>query len=158
MWWGASYLIVLMFPKKLIVSVECAIKLGSHRLSVTEDKWGVSSLQSVPLTQPLVLRGRACSQGKEHSSWRIHLDCALSWSEESPSNVCYVSEWLSCLLLEGSRFKFVVREVSQVHGGFWEFEKCSIHRAYLNTGFSELMCAITTDKLLKKNKVLGTRS
>lgn len=35
------YLIVLMFPKKLIVSVECAIKLGSHRLSVTEDKWGV---------------------------------------------------------------------------------------------------------------------
>lgn len=32
------YLIVLMFAGKLIVSVECASKLGSHCLSVTEDK------------------------------------------------------------------------------------------------------------------------
>lgn len=33
-----GYLIVLMFTEKLIVSVECASKLGSHCLSVTEDK------------------------------------------------------------------------------------------------------------------------
>lgn len=32
------YLIVLMFTEKLIVSVECASKLGSYCLSVTEDK------------------------------------------------------------------------------------------------------------------------
>lgn len=95
------YLIVLMFPKKLIVSAECAIKLGSHRLSVTEDKWGVSSLQSVPLTQPLVLPGRDCSQGNQHSSWRIHLNCALSWLEESLSNICCVNEWLSLLFAIG---------------------------------------------------------
>lgn len=63
------YLIVLMFTEKLIVSVECASKLGSHCLSVTEDKWGVMSFQSVPLTQTLFLRGGESSQGE--SAWQL---------------------------------------------------------------------------------------
>lgn len=32
------------------------------------------------------------------------------------------------------------------------------HVVKLNTGFSESMCSMTAAKLLKKNKVLGTRS
>lgn len=62
-------LIVLMFTEKLIVSVECASKLGSHCLSVTEDKWGVMRFQSVPLTQTLFLRGGERSLGE--SAWQL---------------------------------------------------------------------------------------
>lgn len=39
------------------------------------------------------------------------------------------------------------------------FEKYSVHKAFckIQDSLSQI-CAITTDKLLKKNKVLGTRS
>lgn len=69
MWGVRRCLIVLMFAEKLIVSVECASKLGSHCLSVTEDKWGVMSFQSVPLTQTLFLWGGERSPGE--SAWQL---------------------------------------------------------------------------------------